>query len=442
MQLSRRKLLSTFGVAASTLLLNNCTSKPLSNQLFKINPYATVSDIPEVQSVRLGIIPSIEVTPLLVAQNKKLFAKYGMTDVELVLFKSWKQIGDRTEIGTEFGTNNDGIDGGHFYSPLPELMNEGLINNRKTAMYVLMRLHTHGGYILVSKRLKSFGIQLKRATLSPWQDVARLFGNPINCAIAETGSNYDLWLRYWLASMQIIPKQNIDIREIPLDQIISQVKNKKADLLCVDSWRTLKLIEANLATPAIATGEIWRNHPGAILAMRADWVDKYPIATQALIQAIMEAQIWCDDPANAQELNTLLALSFTNSRNIISEPIAMFSQLFKNSPNGKKGTLKIDSPNFINFPIKYWSNDGISVSYPYKSHDLWFLNEYRRWGLLDNDFELKETIDAVNREDLWKNAAKAIGVPDTNIPISTSRGIETFFDGLKFDPDRSNIFSK
>ncbi|MEY3304418.1 MAG: nitrate transporter ATP-binding protein, partial [Cyanobacteriota bacterium] len=52
------------------------------------------------------------------------------------------------------------------------------------------------------------------------------------------------------------------------------------------------------------------------------------------------------------------------------------------------------------------------------------------------DFETKEIIDAVNREDLWKNAAKAIGVPDTNIPISTSRGIETFFDGFKFDPER------
>ncbi len=442
MQLSRRKLLTTFGVAASTLLLNSCTSKPLSNQPFQINSYGTVSDIPEVQSVRLGIIPSIEVAPLLVAQNKKIFAKYGITDVELVPFKSWQEIGDRTEIGTELGANNDGIDGGHFYSPLPELMNEGLINNRKTAMYVLMRLHTHGGYIVVSKRLKSFDIQLKHATLSPWQDVAKLFGNPINGAIAETGSNYDLWLRYWLASMQIIPKQNIDILEIPLDQIIPQVKQHKADLLCVDSWRTLKLLEANLAAPAIATGEIWRNHPGEILAMRADWVDKYPIATQALLQAIMEAQIWCDDPANAQELNTLLALSFTNSRNIISEPIKMFSQLFRNSPNGKKGTLKIDSPNFINFPIKYWSNDGISVSYPYKSHDLWFLTEYRRWGFLPNDFELKETIDAVNREDLWKYAAKAIGVPDTNIPISTSRGIETFFDGMIFDPDRHKIISQ
>ncbi|GBO52082.1 nitrate ABC transporter, nitrate-binding protein [Pseudanabaena sp. lw0831] len=435
MPLSRRKLLTTLGVAASTVLLNNCTSKPLPKQPFQINTDVKVSDIPEVQSVRLGIIPSLEVAPILVANNKKLFAKYGMTDVEIVPFRSWQDICDRTVIGTELGKSNDGIDGGHFYSPLPELMNEGLVNQhpRKTAMYVLMRLHTHGGYIVVSKRLKPFGIQLKRATFSPWQDVAKFFGQPMHGAIAEHGSNYDLWLRYWLASMDIIPKQNIDILEIPFDEIIPQVKQNKADLLCLDSWRTLKLIEARLADPAIAIGEIWRNYPGEILAMRADWVDKYPIATQALLQAIMEAQIWCDDPANAKELDTLLALSFT-SRNLVSEPIKMFSQLFQNSPKQSMRRLKIDIPNSIN-SIKYWSNDGISVSYPYKSHDLWFLTEYRRWNPLPIDFETKETIDAVNREDLWKNAAKAIGVPDTNIPISTSRGIETFFDGLKFDPE-------
>jgi ABC-type nitrate/sulfonate/bicarbonate transport system substrate-binding protein len=433
MQLSRRKLLTSFGVAASTVLLSNCTPKTSVNQSLPITPEVKVSDIPEVQSVRLGIIPSLEIAPILVAQNKKLFAKYGMTNVELVPFKSWQNICDRTAIGTELGTSDDGIDGGHFYSPLPELMNEGLVNRpHKTAMYVLMRLHTHGGYIVVSRRLKPFGIQLKRATFSPWQDVAKFFGQPMHGAIAELGSNYDLWLRYWLASMDIIPKQNIDILEIPFDEIIPQVKQNKADLLCLDSWRTLKLIESRLADPAIAIGEIWRNYPGEILAMRADWVDKFPIATQAILQAIMEAQIWCDDPANAKELDTLLALSFTN-RNLISEPIKIFSQLFQNSPKQSMKRLKIDSSNSIN-SIKYWSNDGISVSYPYKSHDLWILREYHRWNPLPAGFETKETIDAVNREDLWKNAAKAIGVPDTNIPISTSRGVETFFDGSTYVP--------
>jgi hypothetical protein len=83
----------------------------------------------------------------------------------------------------------------------------------------------------------------------------------------------------------------------------------------------------------------------------------------------------------------------------------------------------------------------VSVSYPYKSHDLWFLTEYQRWNLLPSSFEVKETIDAVNREDLWKKAAAAIGVPDTTIPSSTSRGIETFFDGSNFDPNNPTKFN-
>ncbi|MFN5966691.1 MAG: CmpA/NrtA family ABC transporter substrate-binding protein, partial [Pseudanabaena sp.] len=435
---SRRKFIANFGIAASTVLLNNCTPKPLANDFLQPTPSANISDHPEISSVRLGLIPSFEVAPLLVAKHKKLFAKYGMTDVELVPFQSWAEIRDRTEIGTELGTNSNGIDGGHFYSPLPEMMNEGINpNKRKTAMYMLMRLHTHGGYIVVSKRLQPFGIQVQRAPFSPWQEVAKLFGSPMNCAISEIGSNYDLWLRYWLASMNIVPQLNIDVLAIPFAEMSNQIERNRVDLLCLDSWNMLKLLQANLIYPAIATGEIWRNHPGECLAMRADWVDKYPIATQALLQGIMEAQIWCDNPTNARELNTLIALSFSSGANLITEPLKMFSQLFKNSPQQTKGILKNNisknSPNPL--AIKYWSNDGISISYPYKSHDIWFLNEYRRWQLLPENFEIKETIDAVNREDLWKNAAKAIGVPDTNIPISTSRGIEAFFDGSRFEPN-------
>jgi ABC-type nitrate/sulfonate/bicarbonate transport system substrate-binding protein len=448
-QLSRRQLLTGLGAAAGAVLLNNCASKSSTNTPFQITPRDAVSYIPEIQSVRLGLIPSLESIPLLVAKNKKFFAKYGMTDVELVDFNSWQEICDRTEIGTDLGTSTEGIDGGHFYSPLPELLNEGIINHysRKTAMYVLLRLHTHGGYIVVSKRLKPLGIQLKKANFLHFQSVAKLIGNPIKYAIAESGSNYDLWLRYWLVAMDIMPKQklnpkntdpkNIDILSIPLADIIPQVKQNRADLLCLDKWHTFKLSAANLAYPAIAIEEIWHNYPGEIFALRADWVDRYPVATQALIQAILEAQIWCDHPDNARELDNLIAVNFTDISNFTTQPVKMFSQLFKNSPHQRMGIAKIDKPRIspiVSSPIKYWSNDGVSVSYPYKSHDLWFLTEYQRWGLLPDKFEIRETIDAVNREDLWKNAAKAIGVADTNLPMSTSRGLETFFDGSIFDP--------
>ncbi|HBY79750.1 MAG TPA: bicarbonate-binding protein, partial [Cyanobacteria bacterium UBA11148] len=50
-----------------------------------------------------------------------------------------------------------------------------------------------------------------------------------------------------------------------------------------------------------------------------------------------------------------------------------------------------------------WKDEKGSVSYPYKSHDLWFLTESVRWGFLPPDTldKAQEMIDKVNREDLW-----------------------------------------
>ncbi|NJO85988.1 MAG: bicarbonate-binding protein, partial [Synechococcaceae cyanobacterium RM1_1_27] len=73
-------------------------------------------------------------------------------------------------------------------------------------------------------------------------------------------------------------------------------------------------------------------------------------------------------------------------------------------------------------------------SYPFKSHDLWFVTEDIRWGYLPADTDTAALIDQVNREDLWREAVTALGLADA-IPASTSRGIETFFDGIQFDPE-------
>jgi bicarbonate transport system substrate-binding protein len=90
----------------------------------------------------------------------------------------------------------------------------------------------------------------------------------------------------------------------------------------------------------------------------------------------------------------------------------------------------------------YWKDEKGSVSYPYKSHDLWFLTESVRWGFLPPETldTAQALIDKVNREDLWKEAAKEAGIPDADIPTSTSRGVEEFFDGIKFDPENPKAY--
>src|SRR5258708_37799425 len=76
--------------------------------------------------------------------------------------------------------------------------------------------------------------------------------------------------------------------------------------------------------------------------------------------------------------------------------------------------------------MRYW---GSYASYPFQSHDLWFLTENIRWGYQPVDLDTTALIGKVNREDLWREAAKTLSVPAKEIPTSMSRGKETFFDG-------------
>ena len=94
----------------------------------------------------------------------------------------------------------------------------------------------------------------------------------------------------------------------------------------------------------------------------------------------------------------------------------------------------------------YWKDEKGSVSYPHKSHDLWFITESVRWGFLPKDYivnnaaKARALIDKVNREDIWKEAAKEAGIADADIPTSPSRGVEEFFDGVKFDPENPEAY--
>lgn len=58
---------------------------------------------------------------------------------------------------------------------------------------------------------------------------------------------------------------------------------------------------------AALTAQIWPYHPEECLAIRADWVDKHPKATKAILKAVMEAQQWCDNPNNRAELITIVS---------------------------------------------------------------------------------------------------------------------------------------
>jgi nitrate/nitrite transport system substrate-binding protein len=144
----------------------------------------------------------------------------------------------------------------------------------------------------------------------------------------------------------------------------------------------------------------------------------------------MEAQQWCEKTENREETAAICA-----KRQWINCPVEDVTDRMKGRFDYGTGRVVENSPH----QMRFWKDH---ASYPFQSHDLWFLTEDIRWGKYEAGYDAKGLIAKVNRQDLWKDAAKDLGVAAADIPSSTSRGKETFFDGKVFDPENPAAYLK
>ncbi|KAF3887545.1 MULTISPECIES: CmpA/NrtA family ABC transporter substrate-binding protein [Nostocales] len=424
---SRRQfILTASATTVGSILAHGCSSNKVTsdtsdapnNAVNTVANVTTAANLPKVETTKakLGFIPLTDAAPLIIAKEKGFFAKYGMTDVEVIKQKSWPVTRDNLKIGSA----GDGIDGAHILSPMPYL----LTINDKVPMYLLARLNINGQAISVANKLKDFKVGLESKALKQAVSQAKSEQKSMKVAMTFPGGTHDLWMRYWLAAGGLEPNQDLVLEPVPPPQMVANMKVGTVDAFCVGEPWNAQLVSQKLGYTALVTGELWKNHPEKAFAMRKDWVDKNPNAAQALLMAIMEAQQWCDKPENKEEM-----CKICSGRKYFNVAVADILERSKGNIDYGDGRKVSDSP----LRMKFWKDN---ASYPYKSHDLWFLTENIRWGYLPKETKIKEIVDQVNKEDLWKKAAKALGVPDSEIPTSSSRGVETFFDGVKFDPEK------
>jgi nitrate/nitrite transport system substrate-binding protein len=91
------------------------------------------------------------------------------------------------------------------------------------------------------------------------------------------------------------------------------------------------------------------------------------------------------------------------------------------------------------FKMRFFAQN---ASFPWKSHELWFLTENQRWGKLPMSLNKNSLIAKVNRADIWRKAAATAKVPAAQIPKGDSRGVEKFFDGKVFNPANPDAYLK
>jgi nitrate/nitrite transport system substrate-binding protein len=387
-----------------------------------VHPFARAQGTqPETRAAKLGFIALTDAAPLFVADEKGFFKKHGMTDVEVAKQSSWGTTRDNLVLGSKGG----GIDGAHLLTPMAYLITTGAVtaNNVPVPIQIVARLNLGGQCISVANEYKELKVGLDNKAFGRALLAKRVkTGKPVNAAMTFPGGTHDLWIRYWMAAGGVDPNRDITTIVVPPPQMVANMKVGSMDTFCVCEPWNKQLITQSIGYTALTTSELWANHPEKALALRADWIAANPNATRALLKAVMEAQMWCEEPANRAEVAEICA-----RRRWINAPIGDIVDRVKGDFDYGTGRVESNS----RFQMRYWKD---FASYPFQSHDLWFLTENIRWGYLPANTDTKALVAKVNREDLWRAAAKELGVAAKDIPAGTSRGVERFFDGKVFDP--------
>lgn len=438
---NRRHLLNLLGGAlASSLLLSGCLGNPPNRNGFstttKTELNRKAASQLETTTINLGFVPILESAPLVVGVEKGFFAKHGL-EVTLSKQASWTTARDNVVLGSTGG----GIDGGQWQMPMPQMITEGaLTNGKKVPMLVLAMLMSQGNGIAAANSVREANLSanLNSTSRQYFEQFNKAEGRKFRAAYTFPKANQDLWLRYWLAAGGVDPNKDVELLTVPAPETLQGMKNGTMEAFSTgDPWPS-RIERQGIGYLAATTAQIWRVHPEEYLAVRADWVNKNPKATVALLKGLIEAQRWLDQPQNKAEAAAILS-----TRKWFNVPQPVLEQALRGQYSlGAKGE-KINNPALG--PL-YWNSDRGVISYPYKSLTLWFLVESLRWKFYPGTVDTIEQAQAINnkvvREDFWRQAAKELGLPAKEIPNSSSRGREIFFDGKVYDPTNPQAYLK
>ncbi len=367
----------------------------------------------------LGFIALTDAAPLIVAQERGLFAEEGL-NVTLRREVSWATIRDKVVTGF--------YQGAHMLAPM--LLAENLCAGTLIAP---ASLNAHGAAVGVSSQLAAAMARLAPQTplsagaLLQVITERRQSGAAALCfAVVFPHSMHNYILRYWMASGGVDPDQDIRIVIAAPTAVSARLKSGEIDGFCVGApWPSLCEQESN-ARIAMDAGTFWPGGPDKVLGLSKVWADRDPDSALALTRAVLRASVWIDAPENLNALAEMLA-----QPGYIDAPAKLIA---RNLGPGANVNLRFARH---------------ATSFPWRSHAAWILSQMLRWDQIDPASDLDRAIHAY-RPDLFRAAAEAIGMAtplaDMKIegahesdwalagasgPILMAR--DSFFDGASFD---------
>jgi nitrate/nitrite transport system substrate-binding protein len=385
----------------------------------------------EKKELTIGFIALTDCAPIVIAEEKGFFDKYGL-DVHVV-----KEGGGWP--GIQQKVINGEYDFSHALAGMPIAATLGINGNAN--LQAVLSLDFNGNGITfgnkIIKEMKKYGMDEKKRplgseSLKKYIDAKHAKEGdkyqPLSFGMVHPVSTHNYELRYWMASSGIQPDRDTTIKPFPPPTMPSNLIAGNIEGYCVGEPWNERIVLKKKGSTLVTNYDIWNNNPEKVLQTRADFIKKYPETTKAVMKAILEAQMWLD----ASWENRKEAAKILSKPNYVKAPVSVLEKSMTGTFQYLKGQKSEANPMFNVFANYY-------AAYPFYSHGMWFITQMYRWGQLDKPVNMKEVIEKTYRPDLFEEVAKEVGY---KLPPSAWKkdGVDKynmFMDGKVWDPNKA-----
>lgn len=372
-----------------------------------VGPLAWVngSDAPEKSAINLGFMALSDCASVVVAATQGFAQPYGLT-LNLKRQASWANLRDKLVSGE--------LDAAHSLYGLIYAVHLGIGGVAPTDMAVLMGLNQNGQSLNLSRGLQNLGVN------SPEALDRHVHQSRTKLTFAQTfpTGTHAMWLYYWLASQGIHPLQDVDSVVVPPPQMVAHLQAGRIDGFCVGEPWAASAVQQDLGFTLATSQTIWPDHPEKVLGCTREFVEQYPNTARALVMAILEASRFIEaSPENRRSTAHLLSAT-----EYLDAPVACIEPRFLGDYADGLGNRWQD-PHALRF------HGNGEVNLPYLSDGMWFMTQFRRWGLLRSDPDYLAVARQVQQLQLYRDAATAVGVATWGTDMRSSQ----LLDGKVWD---------
>jgi nitrate/nitrite transport system substrate-binding protein len=312
--------------------------------------------------------------------------------------------------------SNGDIQATHMLTGMPLASTMGLLGSPKKPMVIPWMLNRNGQSITLKAELKG-KVQADPKALKPLVDAAKAAGTSMTFAMTFPPGTHAMWTRYFLGAGGINPDTDVSLITIPPPQMVANMKVGKMDGYCVGEPWNARAIADGIGFTALNTQDIWKDHPEKVCAFTAEFAEKNPKTVKAVIKALHEASVWLDNLANRPEQAEIVSRP-----TYINCPADLILPRMQGKYDFGDGRTR-DDPNYMIFSQR-------NCNYPQYKYAVWWLTQFRRWGMVEGKPDYEGVAKQVMRPDIYEEAMKELGYahggPDDKP--------ETLFDGVTFDP--------